>query len=650
MKKDLKDLKELKSHPGVLPLYGGRLRNMRKVGNDYLAYCPFHDDHDPSFRINLHDGIWMWSCFPCQGRGEKAADSIIGFVAKKDGISEGEAIKRVAAELGETWEGMKEEVDKTFRTAVTGEAKHTTLPLSKYASAELALESSLEAQAWLRDRGITMDTARKLRLGFKQNIDPSCPESAADVSDKGWIVLPCIRADQVVTVKYRSIARKAFARRAGMESWLFNAQEYDPFDTVYVTEGEFDAAIMVQAGYKAVSIPSGSAPLTAEMKDTLMKAGMVILAGDNDEVGEKAMDRLWNDLQTDTFKLVWPDGLKDANDVFIQKCGGNMDQFESLVSDLTAAAKVRPMKSMESLVEAMKNNDQVNLADAPDRLRFPWPSVDKMAIVRPGGIMSLMATNTKMGKSTFVMNFTLHNAWKHEHVILNYQCELDSHEFANMTAAYVLAKDRNHLTKEDYNLAARQLSNVRYYIGHDPSLTRVGPVLDLIEKGIRRLGATIVVLDHIHFITRNEDNPIQAQEDAMQRIKFMAAKLGVIFVVVGQPRKADKQSRGRVVHITDMKGSEAIQSDAHAIFAIHRDWIRSKDPNNPPEDDYEPKTEVHLLAARAKGDGKTYTELQFYGKLSAFRELVAEDRESKRHVLEENHAVRQTTSGSLYIQ
>src|SRR5262249_1266340 len=156
-----------------------------------------------------------------------------------------------------------------------------------------------------------------------------------------------------------------------------------------------------------------------------------------------------------------------------------------------------------------------------------------------------------------------------------------------------LKKNRNSLTKKDYTAAAEQLGSQRYYLGRNPTLTTVGPVLDLIEMGIRRLGATLVVLDHLHFVCRPEKNEVHAQANAMQRIKNMAAKYKVKFIVVGQPRKSDKTNRGKMIHITDVKGSETFPSDADAVIVIHRDWIRIRDPNNPPKDDYNPETEVH---------------------------------------------------------
>src|ERR1019366_6454859 len=221
-------------------------------------------------------------------------------------------------------------------------------------------------------------------------------------------------------------------------------------------------------------------------------------------------------------------------------------------------------------------------------------------------------------KTTWVHNATLYGARKHGEVVLNYQCELTPEEFVTITAAHVLRKHRNHLTPEDMQKAREMISGVRYYIGRNPNLSTVEPTLDLIENSIRRLGATVVVLDNLHFICRNEDNEVAAQANAMQRIKRMAQQYKVKFIVVGQPRKAKQENRGKEVHVTDWKGSASGVDDADALFVLHREWLKNTDPTHPPMDQYDPLTKVTLAVARARGDGPTCTNLMFMGTMATF--------------------------------
>jgi len=615
------ELTQLKSHPDVLRLYKERLPDLKQEGNNYVALCPFHEERTPSFKIRKKDGQLLWYCFGCRIGG-----SIICFFEKFYKIDTAAAIDRVRKELDDgRWKELTSKVDDIFKPVCNKKEEFKVFSLDEYAPLEKALQNSTEAQEWLKNqRGITYETAKALHLGFRKSVKAVTRSVDEELVDAGWIVLPAIKDDKVVSIKYRSIKEKAFVRQVKMATEIFNLQAVDPFLPIYVTEGEFDAAVLVQAGFAACSLPSAGFKLSPEMRDQLKEAYEIFLAGDNDATGINYMDKLWAELGERTYKLVWPDSMKDANQTFLEYCKGDIASFRKLVIELTNVSRSKPLPHVISLVESMEHATRVNLSDNPQRFRFPWDTVDKMAILLPGSVVSVFATNTKMGKTQWMMNATLYAA-KQGHVVLNYQCELSPDEFSNLVVAHVCQKNRNHIEPEDYKAAAKELKSVRYYIGRDQTLNTVTPVLDLIELAIRRLGITVVVLDHIHFICRNEKDEVQAQANAMQRIKLMAQQYGVIFFVVAQPRKSDKANRGKMVHVTDLKGSEAVASDADAIFALHRDWIKNKDENNPPMDDYEPVTEVHLLGARAKGDGPTFTKLVFKGEKASFKPFTTEE-------------------------
>jgi hypothetical protein len=615
------DLLALRRNPATLRLYTSH-GSFRREGAGFMGYCPFHNEKTPSFHLSQKDGEWVWYCHGCQRGGD-----IFEYVKEKEHIgSFTDVVAFVQKFLGVSWEGQKDHVKDTFKPILTTKAKATlkTYTLAQYTAQETALASSKLAQDWLqRERGLGYETAKKLHIGFRQKIDSTVDE-IQDVIDKGWLAFPSIQNGIVTSIKYRSIARKAFARQFGMATTLFNTNTIDALSDLYITEGEFDAMTLEQAGFHAISIPSAGAEITAEMKDQIMQAGRIILAGDNDNsVGAEKMEKLWKEMQERTYLLRWPVGVKDANQLWTEHKGSPLD-FVGVINDLTTKALSKPMANVSSIVEAMLTSGQTNLTDHPKRMRMPWPSIDKMAILLPGSVMSVFATNTKMGKTCFVVNITIDEAMKRGETILNYQCELSTDEMANMVAAYVLKRSRNGLERKDYEEASARLAahNVKYYIGRDETLSTVTPVLDLIEAGIRRLGATIVILDHIHFICRNDDRQTETEANAMQRIKRMAQQYQVKFIVVGQPRKAQQSNKGKVVHITDWKGSETGVSDSDAVFAIHRNHITIKDPKNPPMDDYEPRTEIHLLGARAKGDGATFALLQFHGERCAFAEEV----------------------------
>jgi len=375
---------------------------------------------------------------------------------------------------------------------------------------------------------------------------------------------------------------------------------------------------------RAVSLPSATYKIPPKLKDRLIEADYIVLAGDSDQVGSECMNRLWNDFQQNTYLLIWPPGIKDANQFYLDFCKRSVEKFKIEIQRLVEEAKSTPIPFIHSLQESLMTMTQTNLADHPKRLRAPWKQVDTMAILLPGSVTVITTTNTKQGKTCFTKDLTLHNAFRGD-IVLNYGAELSIDEFKNMIAAGLLRKDRNHLTAKDGQEAAKLLAGVKYYYGNNPTLTTIGPVLDLMESAVRRLSVDVLVLDHIHFYTSGSKDSTTIESEAMQRLKLMAGKYQLKVIVVAQPRKSKQENKGKELHVTDVKGSEALASSADAIFSLHRDYVKIMDPENPPSDAYEPRTQVKLLGVRSKGDGPAFCELMFLGKYASFVEFTHQE-------------------------
>jgi len=198
------DLDALKRHPAVLELYRARVRMEREM-KEWVGRCPFHPDHNPSFHVHEYQGAWLWNCFGCKKTG-----NIFHFISEIDHISMKEAIHKVkdsiANQLGQT---TKVQVDRVFKPLAPRQDAIAFL-LSDYSAFEKNLENSDEAKRWLQERWISYDTARKLHFGFRQDVGKLAGQQNQDIADKGWIVLPCVHLDKVLSIKYRSIVRKEY--------------------------------------------------------------------------------------------------------------------------------------------------------------------------------------------------------------------------------------------------------------------------------------------------------------------------------------------------------------------------------------------------------------------------------------------------------
>lgn len=613
-------LEELKSHPKVLDLYLSRLRLKKESSTRYRGTCPFHSENTPSFDVFQHQNRWIHKCLGCG-----AAGSVLDLVQKTDNVDFKEAV-RITREFCSEWASAKPQVESVFKSVGENETKKfRTFSEQEYAKLEQSLANNKAAQTWLLEsRGISLETAKRLRLGYRQDVGKLCGDSNSEVANKGWIAFPTFDRGNITSIKYRSLAAKIFCKQPGMKTELFNLSDIDFLEPVFLVEGEFDAAALSQSGFRSVSLPNAQYNPTPSDKDLLLQAECVILAGDNDgAAGTKLMQRLWSEMQERTFLLSWPTGIKDAN-AFWDKCGREISVFRTKINELVNEAKAKPMQGVYDIRQSLLHHEHTNLISHPDRLRMPWKSVEEMAIILPGTVTVIYSTDSGMGKSTMAIQASIYAA-KHGEVVLNYQAEMSSHQLDTIFTSHLLRKDRRTLGSEDYKAAGRLLGDdFKYYIGRDTSLTTITEVLDLVEKGIRRFGATVTILDNLHFLCRNESDPIKAQANAMQRITNLTARYGQKFILIHQARKADQNHKRKVTHVSDLDGSKAVQNDASTILSIHREEIKF-DKNDEAEagtSEYDPITEIRLQKARDKGEGKAYAKLMFLGEYCTFSEII----------------------------
>lgn len=618
MTNEIDSLKRIPFHTVAL----SRIPSLERNGTEWVGLCPFHKESTGSFTIRKSDsGVYLFKCFGCNANG-----NVVQFIQKFDKLAFAPALEKAKKEL-EWFEG-KESVESAFSNPLPSMKEYKTFPLSDMVPLTKNLQSSSEAKRWLESRGIEVKTACDLHWGYTKNV--SSISSNHPWVNEGWIVMPTIRDGQVVMAKYRSVKGKkteegksGILRMKNTITCLYNLEDLTSFEDAFLVEGEPDCAVMKQAGYNTASMPMGGYNIPPEERDILVSSNRLFLAGDMDEVGRTAMTKLWSELRDRVYLLEWPDNCKDANETLLKVCHGDMEQFRELVEDLKSKAMEKPIPDFYDVRQTLRNTRFTDPVENPNRLHMKDPHVDRMAITLPGNVVSIFATYPGTGKTTWCLDqFELPAVMHHNKVVLNYSAELSPEEFGRLVAANVVQKDRLQITKDDSDEAANILDrkNAKFYVGYNPDVTDPDKVLDIIEWAVRRLGAHIVVLDHLHFYCRG-DKDIQQQARAMQRAKNMARKYGLIFVMVGQSRKAQPNQKGKPSELSDAKGSETFISDATTAYHIHRPPKRDIDwdhPENWPDDLLDPVTDIRLPKCRTKGPGKAVARQYFKGAFGTF--------------------------------
>lgn len=604
------ELFELKSSAVAMPIYSSSVR-LTHSGREWKGKCPFpnHKDDSPSFTLTEKNGCLLFHCFGCGVGGD-----ILQFIQELTGCSFSDAVTKVANQVG--WKKGGQKVQEVFQPIPTDPKKYETFKLADLALAERSLEASPLALSFLESRALSLGVAKKHHLGFVQSASKVSP--GHEFENLGWILIPTIVGDRVTCLKYRSVATKAFVRKTNMETGLYNVDTIQPFDDVHICEGEFDALALEQAGYNAVALPGAQYTMTDSERDKIMRANRIFLAGDTDVPGQAVMHKLWTELRDRAYLLKWPSS-KDANEA-LMRLGGDIPRFKALVEELKTKALEQPMPFMHDLAETLVQSDDVSPLNNPSRLRFPWPKIDRWTAIVPGDVMVVSATESKCGKTSWLMNVLLENSIKYGKIVVNYSAELPPKQYGRRAAAYLTGSNRDHLTKSDLELAASKMGGAKFYNGYKPG-SNWKEVIELLKWAKRRLGADILVIDHLHFLTRSEKDETKAQSEAMRALKDLAIEFDVVVIVVAQPRKAKDEHSGRELQSRGIKGSESLSSDASQVFILHRDRLPTSDADESTV--FAPETKVKLDYSRESDS--FVTKLLFRGEICKFVEMIGQE-------------------------
>ncbi|WP_044407356.1 DNA primase [Thiomicrospira microaerophila] len=133
---------------------------LKKAGATFKACCPFHQEKTPSF--NVSPAKQFYHCFGCGAHGDA-----ITFIMEYEGLSFVEAVESLAAQLG---------VDVPRQKVSPAEQKKQKQVLDLYGVMQAAAKfyrhqlrdhaASEQAKAYLRQRGLSPEVAKRFVIGF----------------------------------------------------------------------------------------------------------------------------------------------------------------------------------------------------------------------------------------------------------------------------------------------------------------------------------------------------------------------------------------------------------------------------------------------------------------------------------------------------
>lgn len=156
------EINQIRAKADIVDIIGHYLPLTRK-GKNYVAQCPFHDDHDPSMSINVDKQIFK--CFVCQTGG-----NVFGFVQKYEKISFIEAVYKVAELTGIHIDHSLALPTKKINPAFAKlyKANKETIEYTHY---QLDTLDAKNIKEYLYKRNITDNIISKYEIGYNPDQD-----------------------------------------------------------------------------------------------------------------------------------------------------------------------------------------------------------------------------------------------------------------------------------------------------------------------------------------------------------------------------------------------------------------------------------------------------------------------------------------------
>lgn len=261
---------------------------LKRVGREFVALCPWHDDTNPSLTISDQKGFCFCHC--CRSGGD-----ILDYIQKVKGFSLPEAAEFACSVIGIQFELENEDPEEVARRAKKKKEEIQKLEKQQQSfKTWINSQEGAEARQVLKDREISPEASREFGIGY-----------AASGFFAGRITIPIYNHTGLLagftgrtildgeTAKYKNSAESILFNKKML---VFNehrayAHAVEAGSIIFV-EGHLDVISMWQAGIRNVVAAQGTgAPDPSVLKRLSRNIKSFILCFDGDAGGKKAAEQ-----------------------------------------------------------------------------------------------------------------------------------------------------------------------------------------------------------------------------------------------------------------------------------------------------------------------------------------------------------------------
>jgi len=183
-----------------------------------------------------------------------------------------------------------------------------------------------------------------------------------------------------------------------------------------------------------------------------------------------------------------------------------------------------------------------------------YPSLDKLTKGFVGGELTVIAGKTSYGKTTLAMNIA-NNVALLDHRVLFVTLEMTKTE---LTSRYM------HINGGETDEFLQAAANTIYQENDELNWQDID---GLITNAKKQLNVDLVVIDHLHYFTRELENVAEDLGRITKEIKKNAIQHNLPVILISHVRKTNNKP----VTMEDLRGSSYISQDADIVLIIGRD-------------------------------------------------------------------------------
>ena len=433
---------------------------------------------------------------------------------------------------------------------------------TQYGSAGIADGPGLSdaAISFAKGRGISRGTLERLGVGSATAFFPSLQRKSAAL---------VFRYD--AGRKARAFPEKAFVTNQGakLDFWNFDAVLRGNPETVFITEGEFDALALVEAGISAdqvLSVPNGAGETSdaAGYVEAALEAGLnrvkrFVWCGDGDDPGLKLRAEMVRKLGAARFWFIdWPEGSKDANELLLS------DGAPALRELVTDGALPWPVAGIYRLHE---------IPERPARQLWSlgfleWDGKVKLT----PATVSVVTGHPGHGKTHLFAQVWFNVVRSHDFVacVATFENQPKPH-FRKILRS--LHGGAFHLTDEQSRAADQWIDEHYRFLIHLEQRPTVEWTLDMAEVAVIRDGARIVQIDPWNRLESARERN-ESETDYILRclrvLHVFAQDMNVHVQILAHPAKMFQERRNQPPLLEDIAGSKHWDNVCDQGFVVHR--------------------------------------------------------------------------------